>query len=97
MPTHDTSKTGSGSRGPAAGEAYGAASITHVLKGVHFPVSKQDLLDRYGREQIRWTQESRPVSLRDCLRDFQRDRFNSITEITQAVSDAAERGTRGNR
>jgi hypothetical protein len=91
MGTQGSSRMVDSDRGPNRGEAYGIASVTHVLEGLHFPISRQDLMQRYGNKIIQWTKEGQSYKLAECLRQVRQEQFNSITEITAAVSDAIQK------
>lgn len=71
-------------RGPD--QAYGIASVAEKLRGVDFPVSRKDLLQKAGNEEIQWEKDGKSLTLRECLENVDQDRFNSVTEVTQAVS-----------
>jgi hypothetical protein len=73
--------------GPAKGEAYGIAAITQALDGLEFPVSKQDLLERAGDQEIEY-RKGQPVQLRDLIEDLEDEEFPSMANVVQAVSGA---------
>lgn len=77
-------------RGPRQGEAYGAAALTVAMRDVHFPITKQELLRRFGNHEFQWTKEGRRERIADLLNRIPRDRFENLTEITSAISDAVE-------
>jgi hypothetical protein len=89
-----STRMGESERGPNKGEAYGVAAVTQLFQGVHFPVVKDELVRRFGREQIQWTKEGETYRLEECLREIRRNEFNSITEVTAAISDAVKQGAR---
>lgn len=74
-----------GKPGPERGHAYGIASVSNALGGVDFPMTKQDLIDRYGDRQIEWT-KGNPQALKDVLKDAQEDEFSSMADVVSAVS-----------
>ena len=78
---------GSGHKGPAKGFAFGVASVTQALEGESFPISKQDLLKRHGKQQIHWTKDH-AESLGDLLRRVPKDEFLSVADLASAVSEA---------
>ena len=75
-----------GERGPEPGHAYGAAAITNAIKGAHFPMSKQDLLDNYGNKEVELT-KGNPVKLSDLLSDITDETFNSPVDLEKAIKD----------
>jgi hypothetical protein len=79
-------------RGPEKGQAYGVASITNVLQGLEFPISKQDLMNRFGDRTIQWTKDN-PQSVRDILSKVSQDRFNSMADVAAAVGSAVKGST----
>jgi hypothetical protein len=75
--------------GPPKGTAFGIAAITQALKGLDFPVSRDDLLKHVGRQDIEYRKGQR-VNLRKIIEDTDVDEFPSMANIVQAVSDALE-------
>lgn len=74
-----------GKPGPEQGQAYGIASVSNALGGVDFPMTKQDLIDRYGNKQIEWT-KGNPEPLKDVLKDAPDQHFGSMADVVSAVS-----------
>lgn len=79
-----------GKPGPERGQAYGIASVSNALGGVDFPMSKQDLINRYGDRRIEWT-KGNPQALRDVLKDAHENQFNSMADVVSAVSRGHKR------
>lgn len=75
-----------GERGPKPGHAYGAAAVTQAIKGVNFPISKQDLIDQYGNQEVEIT-KGNPVMLSDILEDVTENSFNTSRDLEKAVKD----------
>lgn len=71
--------------GPKQGQAYGIASVSNALGGSDFPMSKQDLISRYGDKQIEWT-KGHLEPLRHVLKDASEHEFNSMSDVVSAVS-----------
>lgn len=71
--------------GPEAGHAYGIASVSNALGGVDFPMTKQDLITRYGDRKIEWT-KGNPAPLKDVLKNAQENQFDSMADVVSAVS-----------
>lgn len=78
-------QSGSGKPGPEQGHAYGIASVSNALGGCDFPMSKQDLIDKYGARQIEWT-KGNPQALREVLKDASENQFGSMADVVSAVS-----------
>jgi len=89
MSTQGSTKIAESNRGPDQGEAYGIAGLSQQLEGIHFPISKQDILEQYGDKTFEWTKGGDTLKLKDCL-DALPDEINSITQITEAVSDSSK-------
>ena len=77
--------TSSGKPGPESGHAYGIASVSNALGGVNFPMSKQDLISKYGDRQIEWT-KGNPQHLKDVLKEAPENEFSSMADVVSAVS-----------
>jgi len=82
--------SGYGKPGPEAGHAYGIASVSNALGGVDFPMTKQDLITRYGDRKIEWT-KGNPAPLRDVLKNAQENQFGSMADVVSAVSRGHKR------
>lgn len=77
--------------GPPKGTAFGIAAVTQALKGLDFPVSKEELLNRVGRGHTIEYRKGQPVDLYRILEDTDADPFPSMANIVEAVSDALEK------
>jgi hypothetical protein len=75
-----------GERGPEPGHAYGAAAVSMAIKGVDFPISKRDLINRYGDKKVEIT-KGNPQNLRDILEDIPNETFHSPVDLEKAVAD----------
>ena len=73
--------------GPAKGEAYGIAAVTQALDGLHFPATREQVLERAGSQQIEY-RKGQMVDLRQIIEDAPADDFPSMAQIVQAVSEA---------
>jgi len=76
---------GHGKPGPQEGHAYGIASVSNALGGCDFPMTKQDLIAKYGNRQIEWT-KGNPEPLKDVLINATEDQFDSMADVVSAVS-----------
>jgi len=75
-----------GERGPEPGHAYGAAAVAQAIKGTSFPVSKQDLINRYGDKEVEIT-KGNTQNLRDILDEVPDETFNSPVDLEKALAD----------
>ena len=75
-----------GERGPEPGHAYGAAAIAMAIKGVDFPCSKQDLIQKYGDKEVE-VKKGQPEKLRDILDEVPDETFNTARDLEKAVAD----------
>lgn len=73
--------------GPAKGEAYGIAAVTQALDGLHFPATREQVLERAGNQEIEY-RKGQLVSLRQIIEDAPADEFPSMAQVVQAVSEA---------
>lgn len=74
-----------GERGPEPGHAYGAAAITNAISGANFPMSKNDLISKYGDKNVEIT-KGNPQKLRDILDNVPEETFNSPVDLEKAVA-----------
>jgi hypothetical protein len=75
-----------GERGPEPGHAYGAAAVSMAIKGVDFPISKQDLISQYGNKEVEIT-KGNPQRLSDILESVPDESFNSPVDLEKAIKD----------
>lgn len=81
-----------GKPGPEQGHAYGIASVSNALGGCDFPMTKEDLIDKYGGRQIEWT-KGNPQALKEVLKDAPEDQFGSMADVVSAVSRGHKKNT----
>lgn len=75
-----------GERGPQPGNAYGAAAIAQVFKNADFPLSKQDIMQKYGNQEIEYT-KGNPVKVKDVLESIPSETFNSPADLEHAFHE----------
>ena len=73
--------------GPPEGTAFGIGAITQALSGMEFPVTKKDLLDRAGNQEIEY-RKGQPVKLRQIIEDLEDEEFPSMANVIHSVSGA---------
>ena len=73
--------------GPAKGEAYGIAAVTQALEGLHFPATREQVLERAGSQEIEY-RKGQQVNLRQIIEDAPADDFPSMAQVVQSVSEA---------
>ena len=75
-----------GERGPEPGHAYGAAAVTNAIKGAHFPMSKNDIIQKYGDKEIE-LHKGHSVKLKDVLSNVTDETFNSPVDLEKAIAN----------
>ena len=75
-----------GERGPEPGHAYGAAAIAQAIKGTDFPISRNDLIKRYGDKEVQIT-KGNSQKLKDILEEIPNETFNSPIDLEKAIAD----------
>lgn len=74
-------------REPAKGEVHGIAAVTRILQGIDFPTDKRALMEGIeGRRQFDWV-KGHNMDLRPIIEQLPVERFESVTDVTQAVSE----------
>ena len=68
-----------------AHEAYGVAAVTEKLKGLDFPATRDDVIERLGDEEVQWSKE-KTLNLREVV-DRLPNRFERPTDVVKAISD----------
>ncbi len=69
--------------------AYGAAAVAKAIKGADFPMSKQDLLNKYGDKEIEYHIGKRE-KLKDILENMPSGTFNSAADLEHALHEEYE-------
>ena len=72
-------------KGPAPGQAYGIASISNALQGAEFPMSKNDVIEKYGGKEIQW-RKGQPSQLKEILESTPDQQYKSMADLVSAVS-----------
>lgn len=67
------------------GQVFGVASVTNLLEGVSFPVSKQELIQRFGRQEVHWTQDT-SESFENLIKGVPDETFYSASDVVSAIS-----------
>lgn len=75
-----------GKRGPEPGHAYGAAAIGKAIAGANFPMSKHDLISKYGDKQVELT-KGNPQKLKNVLGKATNETFNSAADVEHAFHE----------
>ena len=76
--------------GPGKGHAYGAAALASIFRDADFPLSKQDILSRYGNHEIEYKKGS-VVKIKDVLGNIQNETFNSPADLEHAFHEELNR------
>ncbi len=66
--------------------AFGIASVTHALEGVHFPKTKNELIKEYGNKEIEFRMGQKEC-LKEILQKIPEEKFNSMADVTHAVHE----------
>jgi hypothetical protein len=72
--------------GPEKGSAYGAASVAHALHGVDFPITKNNIMKKYGDRLIEF-KKGEKTRLKDVLNGIEGDEFNSLADLEHALHE----------
>jgi len=67
------------------GPAYGAASLTRVLNGIGFPVTKNELIDKYGEKEIQFS-KGNLKTMREIVDKCSKDTFFTMAELVEACA-----------
>ncbi|MCL5292664.1 MAG: hypothetical protein M1548_09130 [Actinobacteria bacterium] len=60
---------------------YGMASLSEALSGVHFPISKQDLINQVGNRDVQ-VDERHTLKMSDFLQACVHETYNLVTDVT---------------
>ena len=75
--------------GTATTGVYGAVAITQALKGADFPMSKKDILSKYGNKEIEY-HKGRREKLSDILSNIPDETYNTTVDLEQAFHESEE-------
>jgi hypothetical protein len=64
---------------------YGAASLTKVVNGIYFPISKVELITKYGEKFVHYS-KSNYKTIREILETTSRELFLSMSDFVDACS-----------
>lgn len=67
--------------------AYGVAAVTEKLKGLDFPATRQEVMERLEGD-VQWSKD-RTVNLRELANNLP-NRFERPTDVVRAISDNLE-------
>lgn len=67
------------------GIAYGAASLTRVLNGIYFPVTKEEVISRYGDKEVHYS-KGNLKTMREIITKCTKETFNSMAELVESCS-----------
>jgi|GEM_PF-2995347 len=69
----------------AKGTAYGAASLTRVLNGIGFPVTKEQIINRYGDKEVQYS-KGNLRTLKEIVAKCSKETFNSMSELIECCA-----------
>jgi hypothetical protein len=73
-------------RGAALGrKPYGIAAVTRALEGLHFPVTKQDVLEYVGDATLHF-RKGEPVELHEIVENIDKNKFATLPELLVSVA-----------
>jgi hypothetical protein len=58
--------------------------IANLLQTLNFPVGKREIMQHFGKYELRWTNQE-PIMLDDVISDIPQDHFNDPDELTDAI------------
>lgn len=83
---YETSGTMESSETTTGSGVYGAVAIAKAFKGVDFPLSKQDIIQKYGDKEVEYHMGER-IRLKDILENIPDKTYNSTVDLEQALSE----------
>ena len=79
-----------GERGPKPGNAYGAAAVAQIFKDTDFPLSKQDIMAKFGNKEIEYT-KGHPRKISDILGNIPNETFKSPADLEHVFHEELSR------
>jgi len=72
------------------GTAYGAASLTRVLNGIDFPVTKQEIIDKYGDKEVQYSKGNLRL-LKELVNKCSKETFFSMSELVESCARRSQK------
>ncbi|OGH95687.1 MAG: hypothetical protein A2287_03820 [Candidatus Melainabacteria bacterium RIFOXYA12_FULL_32_12] len=69
---------------------YGAAAIAQAFKGASFPMSKEDILEKYGDRKVQY-HVGKKEHLRDVIENIPDETFNSTVDLEHALHETLKK------
>jgi hypothetical protein len=77
------------------GTAYGAASLTRVLNGIGFPVTKEEIILRYGHKEVQYS-KGNLRTLKEIIDKCSKQSFTSMSELIESCARRPYKNSDGN-
>ena len=69
----------------AKGVFYGAASLTQILHGIYFPVTKEEIIHKYGDKEVNYS-KGNIKKMKDIISKCTKETFFSMSELIEACA-----------
>lgn len=76
------------------GPAYGAASLTRVLNGIGFPVTKEEIIERYGHKEVQYS-KGNIRTLKEIIDKTSKKTFSSMSELIESCARRPYKNSNG--
>ena len=70
--------------------AYGATAIAQAFKGADFPMTKDDIMQKYGDREIEY-HKGKKEKVHDVLENIPDEKYNSTVELEQAFHETLKK------
>ena len=67
------------------GVAYGAASLTRVLNGIGFPITKDEIISKYGDKEVQYS-KGNLRTLKEIIIKCTKETFYSMAELVESCA-----------
>lgn len=67
------------------GVAYGAASLTRVLNGVCFPITRDEIIAKYGDREVQYS-KGNLKTMKEIVSKCNNDSFYTMSELVEACA-----------
>lgn len=71
---------------PVSRGVYGAVAIAKVFKGANFPMTKEDIIEKYGSKKIEY-HIGKKEKLKKIIENIPDQTFNRTTELEHALHE----------
>jgi hypothetical protein len=71
--------------------SHGVKALGAIFKYVNFPISKQEIIQKYGDREIEYT-SGETMKVKDIFTDYPKDKFDTLSDLEFAFHNKLSQG-----